>query len=107
MSSLPWVYLLLAGIFEVGFTTFLKMSNGFSKALPTAAFIACIGLSFYLLNKAIIQIPLGTAYAIFTGIGVLGTVLIQVYFFGGSISLAKIIFIALLLIAILGLKITT
>lgn len=106
MSQLPWICLLFAGLFEVGFTTLLKMSLGFTRALPTFGFIACLCLSFWLFNKAIAHIPLGTAYAIFTGIGVLGTVLVQVFLFGSNLSTAKIFFMLLLMSSIIGLKVT-
>lgn len=105
MLQLSWIYLILAGFFEVGFTTFLKMSVGFTRALPTFGFIACLCSSFWLFNKAITQIPLGTAYAIFTGIGVLGTVLVQVFVFGSSLSPAKMFFMLLLMSSIIGLKV--
>lgn len=72
---MAWFYLFIAGLFEVGFTTSLKLSNNFSKKGWAVLFFVSITLSFYFLNKAIQAIPIGTAYAVWTGIGALGTVI--------------------------------
>src|SRR5690606_28542531 len=64
-----WIYLIIAGIFEVGFTTSLKLSNNFTVTKWTVAFFVCISLSFHFLNQSIKVMPIGTAYAVWTGIG--------------------------------------
>ncbi|HZY80460.1 MAG TPA: multidrug efflux SMR transporter, partial [Cyclobacteriaceae bacterium] len=73
---MPWIYLLIAGLFEVGFTTSLKLSKDFSVPKWTVAFYICIILSFHFLSEATKSIPLGTAYAVWTGIGAVGTAVI-------------------------------
>lgn len=99
-----WFILLVAGLFEVGFTTFMKLSEEFTQTKYTIAFTICAGLSFLLLSKATAQIPLGTAYAIWTGIGALGTAIIGMVFFKDPISWDRIILLLILISAILGLK---
>jgi quaternary ammonium compound-resistance protein SugE len=71
---MSWIYLLIAGIFEMGFTTSLKLTEGFTKTIPTIFFFIFSILSFWFLNKAIEVIPMGMAYAVWTGIGAAGTV---------------------------------
>lgn len=102
-----WVLLLLAGLFEVGFTTCLKMSDGFTKLIPSLGFLFFSATSFFLLNWVIKTIPLGTAYAVWTGIGAVGTVLIGIFFFKESAEFLKIFFIFLLIVSIVGLKLVS
>jgi quaternary ammonium compound-resistance protein SugE len=101
---MAWVYLILAGIFEVGFTTMLKLSDNFSKLYPTIGFGIFSILSFWLLTKAAQTIQLGTAYAVWTGIGAVGTVLIGIFFFQESAGFWRIFFISILIMSIVGLK---
>lgn len=102
-----WVLLLLAGLFEVGFTTCLKMSDGFTKLILSLGFLFFSATSFFLLNWVIKTIPLGTAYAVWTGIGAVGTVLIGIFFFKESAEFLKIFFIFLLIVSIVGLKLVS
>ena len=104
---MAWIYLIIAGLFEVGFTTSLKMSNNFSHRWWTLAFFACISLSFILLNKAIQTIPMGTAYAVWTGIGAAGTVIIGISIFNEPADFWRLFFIVLLIGSILGLKLVS
>ncbi len=99
-----WVLLFCAGLFEIGFTTFMKLSQGFSILIYTLGFIACAIFSFLLLNKSLTHIPLGTAYAVWTGIGAFGTAIIGMLFFKDPISLLRSLFLILLIGSILGLK---
>lgn len=101
---MPWVYLLIAGILEIGFTTFLKLSEGFTKLFPSIFFFLFSYASFWFLMKALETIPLGIAYAVWTGIGAAGTVLVGMFFFGDQLSAMKLFFIATLIASILGLK---
>jgi quaternary ammonium compound-resistance protein SugE len=101
---MSWILLILAGLFEIGFTTCLKLSDTFSKPLPTLGFIVCAGISFWLLMQATRDIPLGTAYAVWTGIGVLGTVIIGIVVFNDPLSPLRLLFLVLLIGAIIGLK---
>ncbi|WP_159468708.1 multidrug efflux SMR transporter [Dyadobacter sp. 3J3] len=99
-----WIILIIAGLFEVGFTTCLKHSDNFTNVKWTLAFFVCIVCSFLLLNKAIQTIPLGTAYAVWTGIGAVGTVLIGILFYKDPIDFWRIFFIVLLIGSIIGIK---
>ena len=101
---MPWIYLILAGFFEIGFTTMLKLSENFSKLYPSIGFFVFSILSFWLLTKSAQTIPLGTAYAVWTGIGAIGTVLIGIFFFQESASFWRIFFLSILIMSIVGLK---
>ncbi|MFV9875321.1 MAG: multidrug efflux SMR transporter [Rickettsiales endosymbiont of Dermacentor nuttalli] len=101
---LAWIYLIIAGLAEIVFATCLKMSQGFTRPLPTLFFVISATLSLYLMNKAINSIPLGTVYAVWTGIGAAGVVITGVILFKDPISVTRMIFIGLLLISIVGLK---
>lgn len=100
---MAWIYLIIAGLFEVGFTTSLKMSNNFTNGKWTFAFFVCISLSFHFLNEAIQKIPLGTAYAVWTGIGAVGTALIGILIFSEPSDFWRVFFIMLLIGSIIGL----
>lgn len=102
-----WLFLFGAGLFEIGFTTFMKLSQGFSLILYTLGFVVCAVLSFFLLNKAVATIPLGTAYAVWTGIGAFGTALVGMIFFKDPISILRSLFLILLIGSILGLKLVS
>jgi len=104
---MAWFFLVIAGMFEVAFTTSLKMSNNFSNKAWSAAFAASILLSFYFLNRAIQNIPLGTAYAVWTGIGAVGTALIGIFVFKEPSDFWRMVFITLLIGSILGLKLVS
>jgi quaternary ammonium compound-resistance protein SugE len=106
MAQSSWLYLLLAGLFELGFTTIMKLSDGFSMERPgyVVAFCLCALASFGMINLAIKGIPLGTAYAIWTGIGVFGTVIIGIVWFGDPTTPSRLVFLSLLLVSIIGLK---
>lgn len=101
---MAWIYLIAAGIFEVGFTTFLKLSANFSRLWPSIGFIVLALLSFSSLSMSLTTIPLGTAYAIWTGIGAFGTVVTGIIFFDESFSFWRIFFLTSLVISIIGLK---
>lgn len=102
-----WIYLLLAGLFEIGFTLALKLSEGFSKLWPSVAFVVLGAVSFLLLTRAINTIPLGTAYAVWTGIGAIGTVLVGIIWFGDPASGLRLFFLATLLCSLVGLKLVS
>lgn len=104
---MAWIYLLLAGLFEVGFTTCLKLSNNFSDWKWTLGFGVCATLSFLLLNKAVQYIPLGTGYAVWTGVGAVGTVLVGMVWFQEPAEFWRLFFIVLLLGSIMGLKLVS
>ena len=104
---MAWIYLLAAGLFEIGFTTFLKLSEGFTKLLPSLGFLVFSATSFWLLTIAMKTIPLGTAYAVWTGIGAFGTVIVGILFFNDPISFWRIFFLTVLVGSIVGLKLVS
>ncbi|WP_299290395.1 multidrug efflux SMR transporter [uncultured Mucilaginibacter sp.] len=104
---MAWLYLILGGLFEVGFTTCLKFSNNFSNLKWSFGFFICIVLSLLLLNKAIQTLPIGTAYGVWTGIGASGSVLIGILLFKESADFWRLFFIFMLIASILGLKLVT
>lgn len=99
-----WVYLMLAGVFEIGFTTSMRYLGWPPKPWPLIAFLVSSSLSFGLLIAAMRTIPLGTAYAVWTGIGAAGTVLIGIALYGEAATAARLLLLAVLIAAIVGLK---
>lgn len=104
---MPWVYLVAAGLFEVGFASTLKLTEGFTKLWPTLVFAVCIVLSFVLLNKAARDLPIGTAYAVWTGIGAAGTAIVGILVYKEPVTALRLFFIATLIGSIIGLKLAT
>lgn len=102
-----WVYLMVAGLLEVVWATTMKLSNGFSRASYSIITVLGMILSFYLLSRALKDLPMSLAYPIWTGIGALGTVIVGVAFFGDRLSPLSYLFLVLLLIGIIGLKMTS
>lgn len=102
---MAWLYILLAGLFEVGFTTSLKLSEGFTRLWPTCIFILLAGLSFLFLSLSLKDIPLGTSYAVWTGIGAFGTALIGIAYFGEPADFWRVFFLLCLISSIIGLKV--
>ena len=103
---MPWLSLVIAGIFEVVWSTALKYSEGFSRLIPSVCTIAGMIVSFYFLSQATKTLPLGTAYAVWTGIGSIGAVLLGILLFQEAVSPSRLFFLLLILIGILGLKLT-
>ena len=101
---MAWIMLLLAGLLEIGFTTSLRYTDGFARPLPLLSFVVFASASLYLLMKASETIPLGTSYAVWTGIGAAGTALIGLIYFGEPATTLRIVFLALLIGSIIGLK---
>lgn len=103
---MAWLYLFIAGIFEVFWAISLKYSYGFTKLIPSLATIIGMIVSFYFLALATKQLPLGTSYAIWTGIGSLGTILLGIFLFHEPVNLIRFFFLFCLIVGILGLKLT-
>ena len=101
-----WIYLLLSGIFEVAFTTSMKFSDGFSNWKGTLGFFIFGALSFGLLLKSMQSIEMGTAYAVWAGIGASGTILVGWLLFHDSFSWSKLLFLSLIVIGIVGIKLS-
>lgn len=104
---MEWIYLILAGILEIFWATCLKFSNGFTVLKFSILTIFGMIFSFIFLAQATKILPLGTSYAIWTGIGALGSVIVGIILFKESFTFARILFVSLLLIGIIGLKITS
>ena len=104
---MSWIILFFAGLFEVGWAVGLKYTDGFSKPLPTALTIAAMAVSLGLLGLAMKELPLGTAYAIWTGVGAVGTVIAVIILFGESMALFRLASVALIICGLIGLKIST
>lgn len=102
-----WLILIIAGLFEVGFTTCLKLSDNFKNIGWAIGFFICISLSFLLLNKAIQTIPMGTAYAVWTGIGAVGTAIMGIVLYKEPADFWRVLFICLLIGSIAGLKLVS
>ena len=103
---MAWIMLGIAGIFEVVWATFMKLSEGFTKIGWTALTFAGMAVSFILLAKVTKTLPLGTAYAIWTGIGALGAVIVGIVIFKEPATAGRMFFASLLLVGIVGLKLT-
>ena len=104
---MPWTNLISAGLFEIGFASTLKLTEGFTRLWPTAIFTVCIILSFLFLNKAVKDIPIGTAYAVWTGIGAVGTVIVGILVYKEPATALRLFFITTLIGSIIGLKLAT
>jgi quaternary ammonium compound-resistance protein SugE len=103
-SNMAWVVLLVAGLLEIVWSISMKASQGFTKHNFTAVTLVAAALSFWLLGLALRQLPVGTAYAVWTGIGAVGAALLGIVFFGESLTFARMGCIALIVGGILGLK---
>ena len=101
---MPWILLTLAGIFEIGWAIGLKYTDGFTKLVPTVLTAGSMLISIVLLGLAVKTLPMGTAYAIWTGIGTVGTVILGIILFAEPVTAMRIGCIALIVTGILGLK---
>lgn len=102
-----WIKLFIAGLLEIGWAIGLKYSEGFTKLWPSVFTIVTMAASVYFLSQAIRVIPVGTGYAIWTGIGAAGTAILGIILFSESTALPRIACIALVLVGIIGLKLTS
>ncbi len=102
-----WLYVVIAGGFEVAFTTAMKESAGFTRLWPTVLFFVFSALSFWFLTRAIVTLPISTAYAVWVGIGAVGATLVGVLAYGEPAGLARMFFIGLLIFSIVGLKLVS
>jgi quaternary ammonium compound-resistance protein SugE len=102
---MAWIYLFIAGLFEVGWAIGLKYTDGFTKLWPSVGTIIAMIISFYFLSTAVKTIPIGTGYAVWTGIGAVGTALLGIILFGESKEFVRILCILLIVAGIVGLKI--
>lgn len=101
---MPWVILAFAGLFEIGWAIGLKYTDGFSRPLPTILTLVSMAISLGLLGVALRDLPLGTAYAVWTGIGTVGTALLGIVLFGDPATVLRLACIGLIVSGIIGLK---
>ena len=104
---MAWALLILAGVLEIGWAIGLKYTDGFTRVAPTIATVVAMALSLGLLGIAVRTLPVGTAYAVWTGIGTVGTVLLGMLLFAESAELLRLAFIVMIVVGIVGLKIVT
>lgn len=101
---LAWTLLFFAGLLEIGWAVGLKYTQGFTRPLPTVLTVASMAASMALLGLAVRHLPIGTAYAVWTGIGTVGTALLGIYLFKEPATVARLVCIGLIVSGILGLK---
>jgi quaternary ammonium compound-resistance protein SugE len=102
-----WILLFFAGLFEIGWAVGLRYSDGWTRLIPSLLTLAAMAVSFALLSLALRGLPLGTAYAVWTGIGAVGTAIVGMLFLGETLSLLRIASILLIVIGLLGLKLAS
>ncbi|MAP81304.1 MAG: QacE family quaternary ammonium compound efflux SMR transporter [Aequorivita sp.] len=105
-----WIYLIIGGLFEIGFATCLgkvKETSGWESKLWFIGFLVCLAISMFLLIKASKTLPIGTAYAVWTGIGAIGTVLVGIFYFNEPATFWRVFFLTTLIFSIIGLKFVT
>lgn len=104
---MAWIYLVIAGLLETGWAIGLKYTDGFRRPLPSVLTLIGIAASMALLGLAVRTIPIGTAYAIWVGIGTVGAVILGIILFDEPRDFARMFFVALLIVSLIGLKLTT
>ncbi|MEA2963433.1 MAG: quaternary ammonium compound-resistance protein SugE [Alphaproteobacteria bacterium] len=104
---MAWIYLTVAGLLEIGWAIGLKYTDGFTRLLPSLWTVASMILSIVLLGLALRTLPVGTAYAVWTGIGAVGTAALGIYLFAEPATAARLLCIGLILSGIVGLKLVT
>lgn len=101
---MPWVYLIIAGILEIGWAVGLKMSDGWTKLVPSILTVTGLIGSIFLLNLAAKELPIGTAYAVWTGIGTIGAAILGMILFDEPRTIGRLLCIGMIVVGILGLK---
>jgi quaternary ammonium compound-resistance protein SugE len=103
---MAWVLLVTAGLFEIGWAVGLKFTQGFTRLWPTIGTVGAMVASMVLLGVAVRTLPLGTAYAVWTGIGTAGTAILAMFLFNEPVTLSRVVFLSMIVLGILGLKAT-
>jgi quaternary ammonium compound-resistance protein SugE len=104
---MAWILLVAAGVLEIGWAIGLKFTEGFTRLVPSVATIAAMVVSMLLLGLAVRTLPVGTAYAVWTGIGTVGTALLGISLLGEPAEPLRLLFIALIVAGVVGLKLVT
>lgn len=105
--TVAWVVLIIAGLFEICWAVGLKFSEGFTKLYPSLFTLVTLAISMYLLARASQVLPIGTAYGVWVGVGALGTAVLGIVLFQESVSPLRLLFLIMLLVSIIGLKLTS
>ena len=106
MSAVAWFMVIMAGLFETGFAVLLKQSHGITRLWPTVGFALCALVSFGLLTMALKKLEVGSAYAVWTGLGAAGTAVVGMWALGESVSPLKLLSIGLILAGVIGLSLS-
>ena len=101
---MAWIYLIIAGLLEIVWASWLKKTDGFTKLGPSLLTLALMGVSFYLLSLALRTLPTGTGYAVWVGIGAVGTAILGVLFLGEPATAMRLISIGLIILGVIGLR---
>lgn len=104
---MAWVILLIAGLFEIGWAVGMKYTEGFTRLWPTVWTLAAMTVAVWLLAVAMKSLPVGTAYAVWVGVGAVGTVVLGIVLFNEPVNAARLISVALIIAGIIGLKLAT
>ena len=104
---MSWIILVIAGLFEIGWAIGLKYTQGFTRLWPTLGTVGAMVISVGLLGVAMRELPVGTAYAVWTGIGAVGTVILGIVLFGDPANAPRLVCVGLIVAGILGLKLTS
>jgi quaternary ammonium compound-resistance protein SugE len=104
--AVAWLLVIVAGLFETGFAVLVKQSHGITRLWPTAGFAVCALISFGLLTMALKKLEVGSAYAMWTGLGAAGTALVGIWVLGESVSTLKLVSIGLILVGVIGLNLS-
>ena len=104
---MAWIILVVAGMFEVGWAVGLKYTEGFTRLWPSIATLSAMAVSVALMGVAVRTLPVGTVYAVWTGIGTIGTVIVGIVFFGESASFVRLFCVLMIFSGIIGLKLVT
>jgi quaternary ammonium compound-resistance protein SugE len=106
-GDMAWLILFVAGLFEIGWAIGLKYTDGFTKLVPSVLTVVAMAVSVILLGVALKTLPVGTAYAVWTGVGAVGTAILGIYLFGDPATAARLASIGLIVAGIVGLKLVT
>ena len=104
---MPWIILLIAGLFEIGWAIGLKYTEGFTRLWPTVGTVTAMAISMALLGLAMRDLPVGTAYAVWTSIGAVGTVILGIVLMGDPANATRLLCVGLILAGIIGLKLSS
>jgi quaternary ammonium compound-resistance protein SugE len=106
-TPMPWIVLVLAGLFEIGWAIGLKYTEGFTRPLPTLLTVAAMAISLGLLGIAMKSLPVGTSYAVWVGVGAVGTAILGIVLLGEPANAGRLVSLGLIVAGIVGLKLST